>query len=223
MSLPADEIVNGLIVIEKKLTTISQAIIVVTALWPAMWSAAAAAAAAADAATSQVQLSLPVVAVVDRYPPYADFCRRHPSECDLSGVSVVPHSTDLMDGIRAINSTVNLEIQFALDISQYGAEEYWALPASGYGDCEDLALEKRSRLVASGVAPGALRLAFVFHRRLLNSHCVLTVETSEGTYILDSRTDGVTRWDRAPYNFETRERTDGLWDRFDQTNWRYDH
>lgn len=204
--------------IETRLTAIKHGVFIVTALWSAIFTAAG---ACADMAFGGKQLSLPVVNVVVRYPPYADFCRRYPHECDLSGASVLPHSTDLMDTIRETNVTVNREIQFMLDISQYNVEEYWALPISGYGDCEDLALEKRSRLVKAGVASGALRLAIVFHRRFLNSHCILTVETSEGTYILDSYADDVSRWDQAPYNFEARERTDGLWDRFDQTNWNY--
>ena len=168
-------------------------------------------------------LVLPVVEVVDRYPPYVDFCRRHPQECDLSGAGVVAFSDALMLKLADVNLAVNTEIIFALDAGQYGSEEYWALPASGYGDCEDLALEKRARLAASGVPRGTMRLAFAFHKRHLNSHCVLTVETSQGTYVLDSFTNRVFRWDQASYNYEARERADGLWDRFDQEQWQYEH
>ena len=64
-----------------------------------------------------------------------------------------------------------------------------------------------------------MRLALVMHRKRLNAHAVLTVETSRGTYILDSLTDEVLRWNRTPYNFEARERPDGRWERFDQTEW----
>ena len=209
---------NGFKSIETKRATLKHVVSLVAAVWSAMVPGTE---ALPDRAFANSRLSLPVVNVVQRYPPYEDFCRRYPNECDLGGASVLFHSADLMDRIRVTNITVNREIRFLLDISQYNVEEYWALPTSGYGDCEDLALEKRSRLVKAGVSPGALRLAFVFHRRLLNSHCVLTVETTEGTYILDSYTDDVSRWDQVPYNFETRERTDGLWDRFDQTNWNY--
>ena len=177
---------------------------------------------ATEAGPSAGQLSLPVARVVNRFPPYADFCRRQPDECDLGGNQVVTHNPELMRKLDEINTSVNHEIGFALDASQYGSEEYWALPISGYGDCEDLALEKRSRLATAGVTRGSLRLAFVFHKRHLNSHCILTVETSKGTYILDSFTDGVFRWDRTFYNFEARERTDGRWDRFDQTGWSYE-
>jgi len=168
------------------------------------------------------RLSLPVISVVDRYPPYADFCRRHPRECELTGAASIPSHPDMMQALESTNVAVNAEIGFMSDISQYNAEDHWALPVSGYGDCEDLALEKRSRLTASGIPRAALRLAFVSHRRLLNAHCVLTVETTEGTYVLDSYSNEVSRWDRIPYNFEARERIDGFWDRFDQDYWRYD-
>jgi predicted transglutaminase-like cysteine proteinase len=176
---------------------------------------------AAPGAGTTGRLHLPVAEVVERHPPYADFCRRTPRECDLRGATVLPLNPALLDSLSTINLAVNNEIEFALDIEQYNVEEHWALPDSGRGDCEDMALEKRSRLVRSGLAPGALRLALVFHRILLSSHCVLTVETSGGTYLLDSFTSEVLRWDRTPYNFEARERPDGLWDRFDQTRWRY--
>lgn len=175
-----------------------------------------------DAERSGAHLDLPVIEVVDRYPPYADFCRREPRECDLSGARSVLVTDDLLQRLSDVNIAVNTEIRFVLDATQYGEEEHWALPSSGYGDCEDLALEKRSRLAASGVPRGALRLAFAFHAKRLNSHCVLTVETSQGTYVLDSVTHEVFRWDQGGYNYEARERVDGLWDRFDQQQWQYE-
>ena len=199
---------------------IEKAVFAAAALWSVV---SVRAETGAEAGPPEGQLSIPVVKVVGQLPPYADFCRRQPEECDLSGDTVTDYSPGLMRRLNEINTSVNQEIRFALDSSQYGSEEYWALPVSGYGDCEDLALEKRSRLAAYGEPRGALRLAIVFHRKHLNSHCVLTVETSRGTYILDSYMNEVRRWDKTLYNYEARERIDGLWDRFDQTNWRYDH
>lgn len=166
-------------------------------------------------------IDLEVLRTVEPYPPYADFCRRHPSECQLSGPGVLDHSDELMRQLRAVSAAVNSEVTFALDSESHAVEDYWTLPTSGYGDCEDLALAKRSRLVRLGHSAGALRLAFVFHREHMSSHCVLTVETTGGTYLLDSQTDEVKRWSEVPYNFEARERQDGLWDRYDQSQWRY--
>jgi len=167
------------------------------------------------------RLELPVVEVVERHPPYGDFCRRYPQQCDLSGPTVLVHSPELMQRLAAVNSAVNREIRFVLDAAQYNAEEYWALPTAGRGDCEDKALEKRRRLAAQGLARGAMRMALVFHRTQLTAHGVLTVETTAGTFVLDSSLDEVQRWDQVPYNFEARERPDGQWERFDQSYWTY--
>jgi predicted transglutaminase-like cysteine proteinase len=135
---------------------------------------------------------------------------------------VVEHGDELMDLLYRINSAVNAEIRFELDSQQYGVEDYWALPTSGQGDCEDIALEKRRRLVAAGIAPAALRLAFVYHRSAMSPHSILTVETTLGTFLLDTASDRVRRWDQSAYNFEARERVDGRWDRYDQGGWAYD-
>jgi len=166
-------------------------------------------------------IDLRVVRTVDAYPPYADFCRRHPEECQLSGPGQLKHSDELMRQLQAVSAAVNSEVTFALDNELHAVEDYWTLPTSGYGDCEDLALAKRSRLVRLGYSAGALRLAFVFHREHMSSHCVLTVETTGGTFLLDSQTDEVKRWSEVPYNFEARERQDSRWDRYDQSQWQY--
>ncbi len=167
------------------------------------------------------RLNLPVSGVVERYPPYADFCRRVPTECELHGAAVLPFSGQLLRTLHATNAAVNEQIVFALDTQLYDEEEHWALPHTGRGDCEDMALEKRARLARQGLPRAAMRLALVFLRAQLSSHCVLTVETTEGTFLLDSFSDDVLRWDHTPYNFEARERPDGYWERFDQTHWRY--
>ncbi|MCP5430279.1 MAG: transglutaminase-like cysteine peptidase [Chromatiaceae bacterium] len=91
------------------------------------------------------------------------------------------YSPGLIQKLREINFSVNSEIRFSLDTNQYGVEDHWALPIDGFGDCEDFALEKRARLARSRVRRGALRLAFVLHKRYLSSHCILTVETTQGT------------------------------------------
>jgi predicted transglutaminase-like cysteine proteinase len=167
-------------------------------------------------------IDLPVVRIVPRYPPYADFCARLPGACRLEGPARIPHSAALGQQLREVSASVNRAVRFALDIDMHGVEDYWSLPESGYGDCEDLALAKRQRLVKAGYPGAALRLAFVSHRRDLCSHCVLTIDTTRGTFVLDSRTDAIRPWSATPYNFEARERPDGNWDRYDQAQWRYD-
>lgn len=171
---------------------------------------------------SNTRLKLPVVEVVHGYAPYQDFCRRNPPSCDLSGPAVASFDQALARRVRLVNESVNREIRFVLDRDQYGFEEYWNYPRSGRGDCEDIALEKRARLVRRGIPRGALRLAIVHHRQLLSSHCVLTLETDAGTYVLDSFSDRIGFWYDSCYNFEARERADGSWERYDQSGWLFD-
>jgi predicted transglutaminase-like cysteine proteinase len=137
----------------------------------------------------------------------------------LEGSKVIPMDNGLMSVLEHVNASTNDDIGFALDRNIHGAEDYWTLPDSGYGDCEDIALEKRDRLTQLGYPSAAMRLALVFHDHHMSSHCVLTIETDSGTFLMDSQDDRVLRWDRSPYHFESRERIDGLWDRFDQSDW----
>lgn len=165
------------------------------------------------------RMNLLVIDVRPNYPPYAEFCQRNPGECNLKGPDVVELSPEIRTAMHETNTTVNNEIQFTLDIEQYGAEEYWTYPRSGRGDCEDEALEKRSRLVRFGIPRSTMRLAIALHKQLLNSHCLLTIETNEGTYVLDSLSDKVMLWHQAPYHYEMRETADGVWERYDQGIW----
>ena len=168
-------------------------------------------------------MNLLVIDTIPNYAPYVKFCIRNPGECDLTGPGVIDLSFEIKRAIGQINSTVNREIRFALDIEQYEKEEYWSYPRSGRGDCEDKALEKRSRLVKLGIPRSAMRLAIAFNKVFHYSHCLLTVETNEGTYVLDSFSDEVMAWHQAPYNYEMRERADGKWERFDQGIWSHQH
>ena len=137
----------------------------------------------------------------------------------MTGPKVVAFDTSVEQVLRLVNKEVNKEIVFTLDRDQYGVEEYWNYPSTGQGDCEDIALEKRARLVRKEFPRSTLRLAIVLHRERLSSHCILTVETTAGTYVLDSFSDLISVWHEAPYYFESRERNDGQWERFDQGVW----
>ena len=123
---------------------------------------------------------------------------------------------------QAANVNTNSAIHVISDRVLYDREEHWAIPSHGEGDCEDIALFKRERLVELGIPRGAMTIAIVHHRRHMFSHAVLLVETTSGTYLLDNLEDDITLWHEAPYNFEARERPDGSWERFDQSIWTYE-
>jgi len=166
-------------------------------------------------------LNLPVTETRDSFLPYRDFCRRNPGECNLSGQTIIELTPEIWNQLSDINISVNRNIELLFDIDQYQKEDFWTYPHSGFGDCEDIALEKRSRLVKIGFPRGALRIAIGYHKKTLTSHAVLTVETKHGTYVMDSSNDRILLWYQTPYNYETRERTDSKWERFDQEIWTF--
>lgn len=168
-------------------------------------------------------LNLPVVELRETYRPYASFCSRQPDACDLSGPSMIEYSPEVMRLLKGENAVANDEIDCnTTDEELYNVEEYWAIPSGGLGDCEDVALYKRELLVRRGLPRGAITIAIVHHKRNLSSHVALLVETTDGTYLLNSLTNEIVLWHRAPYNFESRERPDGTWVRYDQELWTYE-
>jgi len=171
--------------------------------------------------TKTTPMNLDVVLVKSRSAPYADFCRHYPVQCEMKGAHSIELTPSVWALMNRVNQAVNQEIIFEMDNIQYQQEEYWTLPESGRGDCEDNALEKRNRLVTQGLPAAALRLAIVFHQKSLFSHALLTAETNLGTYILDSYSKLIHPWSLIPYNFESREMANGQWERYDQSAWTY--
>ena len=168
-------------------------------------------------------LNLPVVEVRKIYLPYASFCRRNPGHCEMVGPATIDLTEELRQTLSEVNAAVNASINcMASDKELYGQEEYWTYPSGGYGDCEDLALEKRARLVERDLPRAAMTMAIVHHKRTLMSHAVLLIETTSGTYVLNSFTDKIVLWNEAPFNYESRERVDGTWERYDQNLWTFE-
>lgn len=141
-------------------------------------------------------------------PPYGhvDFCMRDPAEC-ADGIleetrrSATPAALAELD---RVNRQVNAEIKPMTDRKQYGIEDYWTLPESGKGDCEDYALLKRQRLIRAGWPVGALLMTVVFDEKG-EGHAILTARTAEGDYILDNKTDVLKLWSKTPYHFVMRQ------------------
>jgi predicted transglutaminase-like cysteine proteinase len=117
---------------------------------------------------------------IQRYPEFKELIeKKWPEDYTVNNNEI--------EKIRKINKGVNKSIQYKYDIEQYGIEEYHALPKSGYGDCEDFALEKMFRLMKAGVSPKKMSMAYVGVNEEINSdHAVLLVHTSKGPLILDS-------------------------------------
>ena len=87
-----------------------------------------------------------------------------------------------------------------------GVPDRWELPkpiggqALG-GDCEDMAIERRRRLMAIGLPEGALRLALCMTEGG-EAHAVLLIEVGApdaGHWVLDNRRRQVLPWRSTPY------------------------
>lgn len=143
-----------------------------------------------------------------------EMCQRLPHECReiTRDPTPLPLTRKIWAELIAVNNSVNTRIIPMTDMKQYGREDYWAYPDTGYGDCEDYALEKRRELMAKGVPSGDLLLTVV-RQANGDGHAVLTVHTSLGDYILDNLEPRVLVWTDTDYRYLKRqsERNSGEW------------
>lgn len=144
---------------------------------------------------------------------FTAYCTRNPGEC--SELVLQPEEVDLTperyEELSRVHRDVNRSIKYVSDRSLYGRSDYWTLP-DGRGDCEDIALEKRRRLIALGWPRHALLLT-VAKLPDGTGHLVLTVTTKQGDYVLDNLQQTVRPWTRLNYRWLTRQ------SRWRETRW----
>lgn len=112
----------------------------------------------------------------------------------------VPQGTTLRAMVKAVNKDVNRHVIQKTDMAAMGIPEYWRrLPAERpVGDCEDIAIEKRIRLMQAGFP--AERLFYgVAYVRNIGLHTVLIARLDEGDVVLDSLTPRIERWQDTHY------------------------
>lgn len=139
-------------------------------------------------------------------PPigHVSFCARDPGECRPYGAAgLLTLTSELWNQLNEINFSVNRSIAPVTDLDYYDLEELWTLP-DGYGDCEDYALLKRSRLVAAGWPTSALLVAVVFDE-VGEGHAVLLAHTDRGDFVLDNKTDVIRAWYDTAYQYVKRQ------------------
>lgn len=130
---------------------------------------------------------------------FVGLCAKYDWLCSSGNTTAISHS-DEMSLIRQINLRVNQRTVEISDQRQYGTKEYWALPTTRGGDCEDLALLKKKLLVQSGISPSRLLVATALdHRRRM--HAVLVFRTAAGDYVLDNLNGRVRLWQSTGYSF----------------------
>ncbi|MCV3209699.1 transglutaminase-like cysteine peptidase [Mesorhizobium sp. YC-39] len=143
-----------------------------------------------------------------------EFCQKLPRECSQRTPKQAPIelTRKLWAKIVSINNSVNTRIEPRTDMELWGKEEVWSFPDSGFGDCEDYALEKRRELMAIGVPAGDL-LMTVARQQNGDGHAVLTVRTSLGEFILDNLKSKVLPWTATDYTYLKRQssQNSGVW------------
>lgn len=149
-------------------------------------------------------------------PPkgFAQLCADHPWACMSDQVVRQQQSEGTRHAIaRNINSAVNRSIRPVSDTTQYGMEEFWTVPLSGKGDCEDYSIMKKLQLIKSGVQGSDLLLAQVFTSSL-EPHVVLVLRSESGDYVLDNLETSIRHWKQTGYTFVKMQRPEdkAAWD-----------
>lgn len=101
--------------------------------------------------------------------------------------------------LEQVQMQVNRQVAYVADLERFGVEDWWE-PAVDKGDCEDIALTKRQRLIALGWPAEGLRIAVALDGKN-QLHAVLTVDVTAqtgqpATYVLDSHFEHVEPWAR---------------------------
>lgn len=125
---------------------------------------------------------------------YPVICTRTPNPHDLSPADY--------DYVKKVNTSVNHSIRQVSDQRQYHKKDVWVMPDGGSGDCEDIAMLKKAKLIEHGVGSEHLLLATVLdeHRE---GHAILILRTRQGDFVLDSKNSKVKRWSQTPYVYMT--------------------
>jgi predicted transglutaminase-like cysteine proteinase len=164
---------------------------------------------AAPAAAASINFANPAFAQVTGPTStpvgHSDFCKLHSEECGANPqvVEVTELSDERWQRLVAINNKVNSSVIPMTDQDFYQVAELWTYP-SRFGDCEDIALEKRRELIVDGWDPSTLLMAVVRETNG-NGHAVLMVRTDRGDMVLDNQVGTVKLWADTPYQFLKRQ------------------
>lgn len=90
--------------------------------------------------------------------------------------------------MRMVNDFAN-QMPYIEDIDNYGLRDFWADTATFFkngGDCKDFAMAKFKLLEKIGFHPARMRIVLVLDQDRNRQHAVLTVNTGDEAWMLDS-------------------------------------
>lgn len=107
----------------------------------------------------------------------------------LDGLRALP----VAEQLREVNRYAN-EKDYVLDLDNYGADDYWAIPREFFGnggDCEDFAITKYFSLRWLGYPRDEMRIVVVQDTNLSVPHAVLAVGRGADILVLDNQVRSV--------------------------------
>ena len=137
-------------------------------------------------------------------PPMAftQFCMRYPDECKPRHIafrgSRLRLNAERWADLSEVNRDVNAAIEPEANLEGLAGEKWLLNPARG--DCNDYAVSKRHELLARGWPSRALLLSEVVTRGG-DHHLVLVIRSFAGDFVLDSLSEGIVPWFKAPYRW----------------------
>lgn len=115
--------------------------------------------------------------------------------------------------LSAVNAFVN-EQKYVGDKTNYGQEDYWAMPAqlmANGGDCEDYAIMKFLSLRNLGWSTEDMRLVVVQDTRQRTQHAVLAVQAEHDVLILDNQSRYIESQANVPHYAPVVSMSDDRW------------
>ena len=140
-------------------------------------------------------------------PPfgYVDFCVHHARDCE--GGSDDPErlelTTERWRELTRVNAAVNALPEIS-DEENYGVGDVWSYPDARGGDCEDMAMEKRRRLIEAGWPSDVLLIATAMTTDG-KGHAVLIAAVRQGDLVLDNLDEAIRLWSETPYRWRKRQ------------------
>lgn len=122
------------------------------------------------------------------------YCLKHLEECRPSGRSEVAYTAKVRGLLASVNRSVNRSIRPVRE-----SRDVWSLNPT-FGDCDDYAVTKRSRLIRAGIPSGALRIAVV-RTPAGEGHAVLLVKTNAGEFALDNLRQTIVKRSQTGYRY----------------------
>jgi predicted transglutaminase-like cysteine proteinase len=150
------------------------------------------------------------------FPPAAfnDFCEIEPGLCaSTSGEKVVELTDQRRAELERVNGEVNRSVAQRDDAPDGQRGDRWQVALTA-GDCEDIAIRKKSELLKLGWSASSLLLTVARMPGTDTGHTVLTVRTSEGDLILDSLAPRIRPWSSTRYEYFARQSQEqhGQWE-----------